>query len=171
MTDKCENRIDERYASLMETVRAYIWAWDHGGDCPQEAWEGMDLFDRVEACQEDDVSIFAARRDECPLAGGDLPRFNEYGLSFDYVEPDTFDDQPEGFFRWQLSWGGPSDEVRFYVTPGRRGVQPYRIEYWFMDWFDGACRTAHGRDEEALEQIWGQFDDYAQTLITEEALA
>ena len=33
-------------------------------------------------------------------------------LGFDYVEPHTWDDQPEGYWRWQFSWGGPSDELR-----------------------------------------------------------
>ena len=36
----------------------------------------------------------------------DLGSFHEYGLSFDYVHPNTFNDQPEGYFRYQLSWGG-----------------------------------------------------------------
>ena len=58
-----------------------------------------------------------------------------YGLSFDYVAPHTFTDQPDGYYRWQLSWGGPSDEFRIYVDELTR---PARVEYWFMDWFDGA---------------------------------
>jgi len=58
-----------------------------------------------------------------------------YGLCFDYVAPHTFTDQPEGYYRWQLSWGGPSDEFRIYVDDMCR---PVRVEYWFMDWWDGA---------------------------------
>ena len=38
------------------------------------------------------------------------------GLGFDYVEPHTFQDQLEGYWRWQFSWGGPSDELRGYVN-------------------------------------------------------
>ena len=56
-------------------------------------------------------------------------------LSFDYVEPHTWDDQPEGYWRWQYSWGGPSDELRAYVN---RDDTIHRLEYWYMDWFDGA---------------------------------
>ena len=56
--------------------------------------------------------------------------FNEYGLSLNFVKPGTFEDQREGYLRYQLSWGGPSDEIRFY--------QNGNIEYWFLDWFDGA---------------------------------
>jgi hypothetical protein len=61
-----------------------------------------------------------------------LGLWDEYGLCFDYVEKDTFDNQAEGYFRYQLSWGGPSDEINFY----RDG----RIEYRYKDWFDGAVR-------------------------------
>ena len=60
---------------------------------------------------------------------------NELGLSFDYVEPNTFNDQKEGFWRWQLSWGGPSDEFRIFVNEDNK---IYKIEYWYLDWFDGA---------------------------------
>ena len=56
-------------------------------------------------------------------------------LSFDYVEPHTWDDQPEGYWRWQFSWGGPSDELRGYVNEHK---ELHRLEYWYMDWFDGA---------------------------------
>jgi len=56
-------------------------------------------------------------------------------LSFDYVPPNTFDKQPEGYWRWQFSWGGPSDELRGYVNEHK---ELHRLEYWFLDWFDGA---------------------------------
>lgn len=84
---------------------------------------------------------------------------SEYGLSADYVAPGTFgDDQDEGYFRWQLSWGGPSDEFRFYVSPHRHGFAPYRIEYRFHDWFDGAGVDLSGEDFEILgwvfEWLW-----------------
>ena len=57
------------------------------------------------------------------------------GLGFDYVEPHTFTDQLEGYWRWQFSWGGPSDELRAYVNEHK---EIHRLEYWFMDWYDGA---------------------------------
>ena len=57
------------------------------------------------------------------------------GLGFDYVEPHTFTDQLEGYWRWQFSWGGPSDELRGYVNEHK---ELHRLEYWYMDWFDGA---------------------------------
>ena len=60
------------------------------------------------------------------------------GLCFDYVEPETFEDQLEGYWRWQLSWGGPADEFRIYVNPDK---SVHRIEYWYLDWWDGAHVT------------------------------
>ena len=87
--------------------------------------------------------------------------FYNHGLSFDYVAPHTFgDDQHDGYFRYQLSWGGPSDEFRFYVGPG---YEPHRIEYWFMDWFDGASRTLRGDDYDLLKEIFQWFDEIGTT--------
>ena len=56
-------------------------------------------------------------------------------LSFDYVEPHTFQDQLEGYWRWQFSWGGPSDELRAYIN---KDNSIHRLEYWYLDWGDGA---------------------------------
>jgi hypothetical protein len=59
----------------------------------------------------------------------------EAGLGFDYVAPDTFNEQPEGYFRFQLSCGGPSEELRFYVD---YSGSMHHAEFWFLDWFDGS---------------------------------
>jgi len=74
----------------------------------------------------------------------------EYGLSFDYVEPGTFNDQPIGYWRYQLSWGGPSDEFRFFDD----GYDGARVEYWFLDWFDGAHRILRGEDRSLMLEIF-----------------
>ena len=71
--------------------------------------------------------------------------FFDYGLDYSYVAPNTFEDQDRGYYRWQLSWGGPSDEFRFYhIEDGNEIIdardQIIEIEYVFMDWFDGAER-------------------------------
>lgn len=79
----------------------------------------------------------------------DLGQFEHYALGFDYVAPGTFDDQSEGYFRYQISWGGPSDEFRFFVNPD---LSCHRIEYWFLDWFDGAHRDCT-KDSTALN-LW-----------------
>ena len=52
---------------------------------------------------------------------------NQTALCWDYVEAEG---KNAGYYRLQLSWGGPSDECRIYSDI---------IEYWYMDWFDGAC--------------------------------
>jgi len=86
----------------------------------------------------------------------DLGNLNEYGLSFDYVAAGTFTDQREGYFRYQLSWGGPSDEFRFFTDATLRVT---RIEYWFLDWFDGAKITLKGKDEELMLELWSWFEE------------
>jgi hypothetical protein len=68
----------------------------------------------------------------------DGERLEEYGLCFDYVAPATFDGQRRGFFRYQISTGGPGDEYRFFCD---ELCNVTRVEYWFLDWFDGAHRT------------------------------
>lgn len=82
---------------------------------------------------------------------GDL---HDYGLSFDYVAPGTFNDQRESYFRYQLSWGGPSDEFRFFVNPD---LSCHRIEYWFLDWFDGAHRVCKGDALVIFQELWEWF--------------
>jgi len=80
----------------------------------------------------------------------------EYGLSFDYVRRATFNDQKEGYFRYQLSWGGPSDEFRFFIGPD---FYPYRTEYWFLDWFDGANKVLGGKNEVLLLELFNCFKE------------
>ena len=89
----------------------------------------------------------------------DLGKFNEYGLGFDYVEAETFDDQLEGYFRYQLSYGGPSDEFRVYAKYDytSHSISIYRVEYWFLDWFDGANREV--TNNELMNEIWDYFID------------
>ena len=88
----------------------------------------------------------------------DLGNMYEYGLCFDYVAPETFNDQPEGYFRYQLSTGGPGDEFRIYASQsGEYSWSVYRIEYWFLDWFDGASRTLQGDDLDLLNEIFECF--------------
>ena len=81
----------------------------------------------------------------------------EYGLCFDYVAPGTFTDQLEGYWRYQISYGGPSDEFRFYASGPDQPC--YRIEYTFLDWFDGESRALRGKDLTLLELIWNWFQD------------
>jgi hypothetical protein len=71
--------------------------------------------------------------------------FNDYGLCFDFVEASAPDFEP--YYRYQLSWGGPSDEIRFYED---------RATYHYMDWFDGASVPA---DDDIIEDIKQYFID------------
>lgn len=57
---------------------------------------------------------------------------NQTALSWDYVDSEG---REAGYYRLQLSCGGPSDEFRIYVDQDK---EIDIIEYWYMDWFDGA---------------------------------
>ena len=66
---------------------------------------------------------------------------NQTALGFDFVPVDTFKDQERGYWRLQLSWGGPSDEFRIYTNEEN---QIDYIDYHYLDWFDGASvRVKH----------------------------
>ena len=75
----------------------------------------------------------------------ELGNIFDYGLCFDWVSAHTFTDQKEGFFRYQLSTGGPGDEFRFYVNPD---FSVHTIEYLFLDWNDGASIELDGKEYE-----------------------
>jgi len=78
-------------------------------------------------------------------------KFNESILAFDFVKGNTFKDQPDGYWRLQLSWGGPSDEIRYYSNDRKTLDQ---ITYCYMDWFDGAEIQVHA-------DIWHDiFNDF-----------
>ena len=78
---------------------------------------------------------------------------SQYGLSWDYVASNTFDNQEEGYYRWQLSWGGPGDEFRIYTDENKNILS---VEYWYLDWFDGASVTV--LDKEILNVIQWQLE-------------
>jgi len=75
----------------------------------------------------------------------------DYGLSLDFVGAGTFNEQRRGFVRFQFSWGGPSEEVRIYADGS--------IEFWFLDWYDGASRTLD-RAESATVATFLMLDEY-----------
>jgi len=86
----------------------------------------------------------------------ELGQFNEYGLCFDYVSPNTFNNQRRGYFRYQLSYGGPSDEFRFYTD---ENLNITKIEYVFLDWCDGASKKLTGKNLELMEEIYNFFKE------------
>ena len=61
----------------------------------------------------------------------DLGTLSEYGLAFDFVVPKVESGSEIAYFRYQLSWGGPSDEFRFFAGHDGKGWKPYRVEYCF----------------------------------------
>ena len=110
--------------------------------------------------------------EDCEASDEELGNLYEHGLAFDYVAPGTFDDQNEGYFRYQISWGGPSDEFRIYADAnGRRGWSIYRVEYWYMDWFDGASVTLRGDDLAFMSELVESFFGDSGTMDVKHAEA
>ncbi len=85
----------------------------------------------------------------------ELGSFCEYGLCVDYVAPGTWDEQNEGYLRYQISCGGPSEEIRFYYSPG--GRKPYRIEFVYLQWGVGVSFDVTQEDWAQWLAQW--FDD------------
>ena len=84
-------------------------------------------------------------------------RNNEFApLGFAYVEPGTWPEQLEGYYRWQFSWGGPSDELRAYVNLDK---SIHRLEYWFLDWGDGAKIDIPKGEEHEYNHAWSQMQE------------
>lgn len=88
--------------------------------------------------REEDFLLFMGCEDLGEAVSEELGSFFDYGLCFDLVEAHTFDNQEKEYYRYQLSWGGPSDEIRFF--------EDGTIEYWFLDWFDGAKKDITKND-------------------------
>ena len=70
--------------------------------------------------------------DDPNIAEQAFEEFYQYGLSFDYVEPYTFENQRAGYWRWQISWGGPAEEFRIYVDPETVCVK--EVDFVYSDW-------------------------------------
>lgn len=135
----CQERVDAEFHSRYDDLEK-LWAGYCNEECPD--CNGTGYFQTP-----GHFSI------DCELCKGtgklsedvpDLGNIYEYGLSFDYVAPHTFHDQERGYFRYQLSWGGPSDEFRIYAEGREYSWHVDTIEYWFLDWFDGAKRVLTG---------------------------
>ncbi len=79
---------------------------------------------------------------------------HEYALSFDYIPAHTFTDQKRGFFCYLISTGGPQEEFNFYVD---ETFEPYRIEFRYKDWFDGACKVLTGKKFEYMADFFTEY--------------
>lgn len=171
MSDKtCAERIDAEYESTMETLRI-LWAGYCNDECPE--CDGTGKFCH---CDEDDCPNADILCELCDGEGNlseDVNSYgslNEYGLSFDYCYPAKGN---PGYFRYQLSWGGPSDEFRIYADKRSEYTWViWKVEYWFLDWFDSAKRVLHGEDEKFMKNLLTGFFMEAGTFdhIYDEAM-
>lgn len=93
--------------------------------------------------------MIAAERNGNESGPEDTGPLNEYGLCLGYV---IREDGPS-YWRYQLSTGGPGDELRFFASLPS-SPKPYRVEYWFLDWFDGYGRALVGKDFETAGALW-----------------
>lgn len=88
----------------------------------------------------------------------DIQPIREYGYGFDWVEPNTFENQKSGYWRWTTSGGGPSSEFRFFLdSKSYRHGKLATVYYRYMDWFDGAGRTLCGQDLALLAEVWAGY--------------
>ena len=76
--------------------------------------------------------------------------FEKKGLGIDLIEKDDLD-LDDHFIRYQLSWGGPQDEFRFWKSG--------KISYHFLDWFDHAEKdiTVMTRQDPVMEKFVDLF--------------
>jgi hypothetical protein len=106
------------------------------------------------SCKERVADAFNSRMSDlrklcragCGVEVKNLGRLEEYGLCVDRVAADTFGTHP-GYWRYQISWGGPAEEFRYYDQAGGR------VEFWFLDWGDGASVKVKGRDAQLIKGI------------------
>ena len=95
--------------------------------------------DQLKGRASDIADIMTRQRsDDAEVADQAYDDFYQYGLSFDYVPPFTFEEQRAGYWRWQISWGGPGEEFRIYVDPVTDRVKEVDF-YYTEDW--GNCHT------------------------------
>jgi hypothetical protein len=126
--------------------------------------------DRCDSRMADLETLYKLAIEDSEAYDANLGNLSEYGLGFSYVAPETFSDQLEGYYRYQLSYGGPSQEIRFYVSPnadhtcnvtqdcGQLHHTPYRIEFWHMDWYDGA--SVDITNSQLAKDLYNYFNCY-----------
>lgn len=123
--------------------------------------EDMAFFDKYRHCDSADEFWDAVKDNEDDLEEAEfaidkwnsLGKFNEYGLDLSpvlisakdsneyYDDNDETDsiDEDESYVRYQMSYGGPSDEIRLYADG--------TIIYVFLDWFCGIGFDVSDEDE------------------------
>ena len=154
MSDKtCAERIDAEYESTMETLRI-LWAGYCNDECSECDGRGKKCSCDEENCPDADI-LCEVCEGEGNLSEDVNGSLYEYGLSFDYCYPEKGE---PGYFRYQLSWGGPSDEFRIYADKrSEYNWVIWKVEYWFLDWFDSAKRVLRGEDEKFMDNLLTGF--------------
>ena len=97
--------------------------------------------DSFDGRMEDIRELYQAEEHETE----ELGRLNDYGLCIDKVEAGTFEGQRENYIRYQLSYGGPTEEFRLYENGD--------MEFWYLDWYNGAKIDVIGKDFEIIKDI------------------
>ena len=81
--------------------------------------------------------------------------FHEYGLSFEYVDEG---DDDNNYFRYLISTGGPSEEIRFYCYKNHFGLWVFsEAEFVYMDWFDSASEMITGNHLTLVQELFEFF--------------
>jgi len=78
----------------------------------------------------------------------------EYPIGFDHVEASTFGNN-DAYWRYQMSWGGPQDEIRFY--------EDNKVTYAFLDWYDHA--EIEITDEAITKRIRSILWEFIQDIV------
>lgn len=144
MTKTLTERLNDSLASRSDTICSLIaLIHTHDLDAALELASGDETIETYlsEAiAYADDPTDWDELRDDIQVT------LCDYALCFDRVPSGTFDGQTEGYYRYQISWGGPSEEIRFYE---------HKTEYWFLDWFCGECRVVTNEPwiEDLKEQL------------------
>ena len=104
-------------------------------DLVQSSWES----------QEEDYKNFKDEGDYESL----YDYVNQTALSFDKVHKNSKENIDRSYYRLQISWGGPSTEIRAFLNADH---DIDYIEYWYLDWFDGASINIP-RDSKSWEVV------------------
>jgi len=82
----------------------------------------------------------------------ELGSLYDYGLEFCPVPYNEDEGGAIEYYRYLLSYGGPSTEIRFY---------PHRTEFVFLDWFSGVGFDVSGDEVfQQLREWFGELLDF-----------
>jgi len=148
----CQDLVHDAWASRKADIEGFL-----SGD-PNKAREFLAELGYTTAQEtvSDDEALFQAQ-----------VAFSEYGLALDYVGPNTFEDQREAYVRFQISFGGPSEEVRFFLNPD---MSLHRAEFWYLDWHDGASTDITLEEATGLMFDWLVVSEVAKSAVEDEEL-